>query len=135
MLQPPMTIELVSLSSLSCSDLLDLESRTQVTTNYIYSTPEGLSRAVIGLCQLERSVARKDEGNATCYASWLLDAVSDITSWRAGSPNQIFNLSSSYAPSYAVVSDWWTHYYNVIGEYLVEYGGFGWNRGARVPIC
>lgn len=107
---------LVSISVPSCSDLLDVESRTQITTNYIYSTPEGLSRAIVGLYQLDRSVARKDGGSATCYASWLLDAVSDLTIWRGGSPDHIFKLSASYTPDYAVISDWWTHYYNVIGK-------------------
>ena len=36
----------------SCSDLLNLESKTDVTNNYLFTTPEGLNTAVTGLYSL-----------------------------------------------------------------------------------
>ena len=33
----------------SCEDFLNPESKTDITYNYLISTPDGLSRAVIGL--------------------------------------------------------------------------------------
>ena len=46
----------------SCSDLLNLESKTDVTNNYLFTTPEGLNTAVTGLypwhvnCRVERII-------------------------------------------------------------------------------
>ena len=33
--------------SAGCSGLLDVESKTAVTSDYLYSTPEGLTKAII----------------------------------------------------------------------------------------
>ena len=40
----------------SCSDLLNLESKTDVTNNYLFTTPEGLNTAVTGLYSLAREL-------------------------------------------------------------------------------
>ena len=37
-----------------CDHLLDLDSETKITTNYLYLSKEGLQRAVIGLYVAER---------------------------------------------------------------------------------
>ena len=40
----------------SCSDLLNLESKTDVTNNYLFTTPEGLNTVVTGLYSLAREL-------------------------------------------------------------------------------
>ena len=47
----------------SCEDFLNPESKTDITYNYLISTPDGLSRAVIGLYNMERQIANGDGGN------------------------------------------------------------------------
>ena len=47
----------------SCEDFLNPESKTDITYNYLISTPDGLSRAVIGRSE-ERRVGKE------CRSRW-----------------------------------------------------------------
>lgn len=47
----------------SCSDLLNLESKTDVTNNYLFTTPEGLNTAVTGLYSLARELPGGADNN------------------------------------------------------------------------
>ena len=42
-----LTLALVASAATSCKKYLELESKTNITNNWLYDTPEGLSRAVV----------------------------------------------------------------------------------------
>ena len=45
----------IGLSFCGCDNLLNLESETKVTNNYLYDSKEGLQRAIAGLYIYERN--------------------------------------------------------------------------------
>ena len=55
----------------SCSDLLNLESKTDVTNNYLFTTPGGLNTAVTGLYSLARELPGGADNNESICTSLL----------------------------------------------------------------
>ena len=80
----------------SCSDLLNLESKTDVTNNYLFTTPEGLNTAVTGLYSLARELpGGADNNESNLYIVTMCDFNTDIAILRAGVSTSIGRLNTS----------------------------------------
>lgn len=53
---------ILGLSS-SCTDMLEEKMKTQVTVDYLYTTPDGLSRVVTGLYNYTRTLATDNQSD------------------------------------------------------------------------
>lgn len=108
-------ILLITLSLLlsgACTSMLDEDNKVKITTDYIYSTPEGLSRAAAALYALDRSLVLQGEGDL--YAHLMFDGCTDIVLFRTGSAVQLNKLT--YTPSNNMISIYWSNRYNIIGK-------------------
>ena len=101
----------------SCSDLLNLESKTDVTNNYLFTTPEGLNTAVTGLYSLARELpGGADNNESNLYIVTMCDFNTDIAILRAGVSTSIGRLNTSFTPSTGDVNKFWKHHYGIIGK-------------------
>ena len=51
----------------SCTDMLDEKMKTQVTVDYLLTTPDGLSRVVTGLYNYTRTIATDNQSDLFAY--------------------------------------------------------------------
>ena len=107
-------LALMGTATTSCSDLLELESKTSITNSWLYETPEGLSRAVVGLYDMDRKCAENPGEAADLYAVQMLDYCTDLMVFRSGTNAAMARLT--YLPSQGNLNSFWTHHYNVIGK-------------------
>ena len=104
-------IVLGGLSS-ACTSMLDVESKTSITSNYLYSTPDGLSRAVVGLYVKDRSFATTD---AVEYCIQMLDYSTDIMVFRGGTAAAFARLDN-LTPASGNIQTIWNQHYQIIGK-------------------
>lgn len=97
----------------SCEDFLNVESKTNITTDYLTNSPDGLYRATIGLYNLERELAKGDGSNL--YVVNMCDYTTDLMVYRGGTSAAIARLST-LLPNNADVESFWQHHYFVIGK-------------------
>lgn len=97
----------------SCEDFLNLESKTDITYNYLIGTSDGLNRAVIGLYAMDRELAKGDAANL--YIVTMCDYNTDIMIFRAGTSAAIARLNT-LLPNNPDIEAYWTHYYSIIGK-------------------
>ncbi|MBO5187889.1 MAG: RagB/SusD family nutrient uptake outer membrane protein [Alistipes sp.] len=109
-----LALVLMGTMTTSCSDLLELESKTSITNSWLYETPEGLSRAVVGLYDMDRKIAENPSEGADIYAVQMFDYCTDLLVFRSGTNAAMARLT--YNPSQGIFNSFWTHYYNVIGK-------------------
>lgn len=98
---------------ISCNDKLDLESKTSVTYDYLMSTPDGLSRAVVGLYDMDRDITSGNESNL--FVVTMCDYNTDIMVFRAGTSASLARLTT-VLPNDPNFESFWTHHYNIIGK-------------------
>jgi len=107
-------IVLLLLSFSSCSDFLDEEVYTQVTTDYIVSTPSGMASAVLAIYSKDREIFRsRTDTESTVWMNMLLG--DDITVGRAGEGVPQFGRYSNLQPSTNTVGKVWRQMYALIG--------------------
>lgn len=100
----------------SCDSLLKLESETSVTNNYLYTSKDGLQRAIAGLYVNERDMVANDSDESTIiYLLQTFDFSTDILLFRAGNCASVARLNTLNADS-DVVEDFWKHHYTLIGK-------------------
>ena len=100
----------------SCDGLLKLESQTSVTNNYLYTSKEGLQRAMAGLYVDERDRVVDDSDESTIiYLLQTFDFSTDILLFRAGNCGAVARLNTLNADS-DVLEDFWKHHYALIGK-------------------
>ncbi len=113
-------VSLLSVASLSisCTDMLTVSSKTDITTDYIFESADGLSRAAVGLYALEREIFL--EGSDACAGIvWMCDPCTDISVFRANNPAgglfwHLDGLAASDESGTALA--WWQGLYMVIGK-------------------
>src|SRR5690606_19746712 len=98
--------------TISCNDLLDVESKTSVTSSYLFSTPDGLSRAVVGLYVKDRSIAT---GTADEFIVVTMDYSTDLMVFRGGTAAGLARLDT-HTPSTGLFANYWANYYQIIGK-------------------
>ena len=95
---------------------LTVESKTSITSSYLYSTPEGLSRAVVGLYPKDRAIATTGGGDGSeQYAVLMFDYCTDLMIFRAGTAAGFARLDSPNSSS-SLFEEIWNRYYSIIGK-------------------
>ncbi|MBZ4190170.1 RagB/SusD family nutrient uptake outer membrane protein [Niabella beijingensis] len=98
---------------LSCSRMLEEKNTTQYSSEYIYSTPEGLKLAAAALYTLQRYYA-DDAENATVFA---LERATDLAVTNGGTGNYFGIYDPNFLkPSSTQVQFMWSTMYNIIGK-------------------
>lgn len=110
-----LTLALVASAATSCKKYLELESKTNITNKWLYETPEGLSRAVVALYDLDRKIAKPSNDNNDCYVVQMLDYSTDLMVYRGGTAAALARLDN-LMPNNAVIEAFWNHHYNIIGK-------------------
>ncbi len=95
-----------------CEEYLKEENPSEVTTDFLYTTADGLQAAVNGLYSIERDQASESEsGN---MAVILGDAGTDIA-WDRASQQDVERLRPERdLTTYAPISSWWKKWYRII---------------------
>lgn len=96
----------------SCKGFLEINSQTAVTSDYLYSSPDGLEKAVVGLYDMDRSTVF--DQNAVGIAV-MLDASTDIVVYRGGTTASLYRLNDNNA-SVGYFKSYWQTYYKIIGK-------------------
>lgn len=110
-----LTLALATATTVSCEKYLELESKTNITNKWLYETPEGLSRAVVALYDLDRKIAKPSNDNDDCYVVQMLDYSTDLMVYRGGTAAALARLNN-LMPNNAVIGSFWNHHYNIIGK-------------------
>ena len=104
------------LTTFSCEKFLEDELLSETSVDFLYSTPEGLENAVVGLYNLNRSYIERGAGNND-HRALIIQAKSDLTTGRAGEVALYArlgwgrDLSTGGLGGY---SHYWRNYYRVI---------------------
>ena len=102
--------------AVSCKNLLELESATDITSNWLYESPEGLSHAVVGLYNRERSLSKGTDNDHNAFIVLMCDYSTDLLVFRGGTEASSARLDNTLTASRKVFSEVWDHYYNIIGK-------------------
>ncbi|MXV15781.1 RagB/SusD family nutrient uptake outer membrane protein [Hufsiella ginkgonis] len=101
----------LAILSSSCKNMLEETSKDKITSESVFSTPEGLSTAVIALYNLDRNIYRND-AESTVWTSFI--RAEDITVTRAGSGVGFARYDNTVNASTSQVGLFWSHYYTII---------------------
>lgn len=103
----------LALGASSCTtDDLMVESQTSITTQFVYSTPEGLSRAVVGLYPKDRSMATAE---APEYCVLMMDYCTDLMVFRGGTAAGMARLDTPTSTT-GTFETLWNQWYQIIGK-------------------
>lgn len=106
----------VAILGVSCSRLLNLESETSVTTNYLQTDKEGLKRAIAGLYVYERdNIVDNSNEKGIVILPQLFDFNTDIILFNAGNWAAVARLTT-LTPDSGVLEDYWKFWYAIIGR-------------------
>ena len=114
-------IAFLSFTISSCSDFLTEKNETDLSTDFIYSTPEGIGFAVTALYSIERDMGKKfgeNGGNSSLTTSGLMTG-DDITFTRAGDGDWAGTAlydPTKLTPTNKDVEGFWECNYRVIGK-------------------
>ncbi len=96
-----------------CKKYLEETNPSQVTTDFLYSTPEGIQAAVNGLYTMER--AQVDDNESNDFALVQGDLGTDIDFMRAGTyPSVARYRLDGNLPNQTVIQGWWRKWYQII---------------------
>jgi hypothetical protein len=96
-----------------CKDFLVEENPSEVTTDFLYHTQDGLQAAVNGLYSLER--AQVDENESSDFAVVMGDCGTDIDFMRAALNQSVSRYRPDLSfPTQGVVGSWWKKEYRII---------------------
>ncbi len=96
-----------------CQKYLEETNPSQVTTEFLYTTPEGLQSAVNGLYSMERGQVDDNESND--FALIQGDLGTDIDFMRAGTyPSVARYRLDGNLPNQTVIQGWWRKWYQII---------------------
>lgn len=103
---------MVAAASGCSADLLNVESKTAPTSSFLYNSPEGLQKAVIGLYSKDRSfILGSDATNM--YIIDHLDYCTDLMVFRGGTEATFARLNNFKPESFKT---YWKEYYTLIGK-------------------
>ena len=111
---------LIILSLFGCSKFLDEKNQTDLNTDFIYNTPEGIGFAVTAMYAIERDIANYGNGEGSLPASSLLGG-DDLTFTRAGDASGEWAGTVWYDPTKLNsankdVEGYWNYNYKLIGK-------------------
>ncbi len=106
----------VSVMYASCDSLLNLESETSVTANWLQTDKEGLRRAIAGLYVYERdNIVDNSNEKGIVIIPQLFDFNTDIFLFNAGNWASLGRLTD-LTPDSGILNDYWVFWYGVIGR-------------------
>lgn len=109
-----LTILLFAFLFVSCEDFLQEKIYTQVTNDYIVSTPSGMASAVLAMYYKDREIFRNNnDTESTLWVNMLMG--DDITVPRAGSGVPQFGRLERLQGSTGNVGRLWRHMYAMVG--------------------
>ena len=95
-----------------CEDFLYEEHEVRPTTEFIFTTAEGLNRAVTALYSYHRRIIMEGES-----AHWVgADLGTDIILYRGGTASALGTYSTSLTASLTHCEFYWNHFYYIIGR-------------------
>lgn len=98
----------------ACADYLDEKVYTQVTTDYIVSTPSGMASAVLAMYSKDREIFRSgSDTESNVWANMLIG--DDITIPRAGSGVPQFGRYDNIQATTSTVNSVWSQKYAMVG--------------------
>lgn len=104
------------LLSTSCTNLLELESKTSVTTDYVFTTTEGVQSAVVGLYYLNRQMpGDNDNSGNNQYILYMADYQTDIICYDTSQCSSIARIVD-FETDDSCVDTYWDRFYNIIGK-------------------
>ncbi len=95
-----------------CEEYLKEENPSQVTTDFLYSTADGLQAAVNGLYTIER--AQVSEGEANAVSLIMGDGGTDIEFNRAAGQDLVRFRPEFDPTTFWIVTSWWQKWYRII---------------------
>ncbi len=106
---------------LGCSNYLEEEHPSEVTTDYLFSTTEGLRSAVTGLYTIDRK--QVDESESNNFALIMGDCGTDIDFDRGCVPN-LGRYRPKDLSTEGAVRSWWKKWYRIIERTnsIIAYG-------------
>lgn len=105
-----------ALMAVSCTKLLNLESETSVTNNYLQTDKEGLKRAIAGLYVYERdNIVDSSNEKGIVILPQIFDFNTDIFLFNAGNWAALGRLAT-LTPDAGVLEDYWKFWYAIIGR-------------------
>ena len=108
-------IIILALGLSGCKKFLDEKHPSAVTTDFLYTTPEGLQAAVNGLYSMERDLVDNATNESSDFAVIQGDGGTDIDFLRAGSNPSIARYRTDVdLTSQGVVKTWWRMWYKII---------------------
>ena len=108
------------LSLAGCAKFLDENNKTDLNTDFIYNTPEGIGFAVTALYTIERNISDFGNGEGSLIAATLMGG-DDLTFTRAGESSGEWSGSSWYDPTKLNSANkdtegYWNYNYRIIGK-------------------
>lgn len=104
-------IMLPALAFTSCKKYLN-ESPSQVTTDFLYKTPDGLRSAVTGLYTIERSITTPGQGSD--FAEVIGDGGTDIDFDVSSNSSMAYYRTDIDLSTQGIVDSWWKMWYTII---------------------
>jgi hypothetical protein len=95
-----------------CEEYLKEEHPSEVTTDFLYFTAEGLESAVNGLYTIERAQVGEVEGQYFCLI--MGDGGTDLDWDRACAPSAAYYRRDVDLTNYAAIASWWKKWYRII---------------------
>lgn len=99
----------------SCNKMLEEESRTSITSNWLKTTPKGLDLMIVALYERHRAGMSDFSGEGTFFNVFQLDCCTDIMMFHSGSAAVYARLTGATASS-AYFNSIWKHFYSLIGK-------------------
>lgn len=103
---------LLAFFSVGCENALKEENPSQVTTDFLYTTPSGLQAAVNGLYTIERNQLNESETNT--FALIMGDGGTDLDFNRASDATLTQYRLDIDLTTNASVRSWWQKWYRII---------------------
>ena len=95
-----------------CQNYLVEKNPSSVTTDFLYTTPDGLRSAVSGLYSIER--AQVNENESSNFANIIGDGGTDIDFNRAAAPDISRYRTDIDLTTQATIRSWWQKWYRII---------------------
>ncbi len=105
---------LAALTLGSCTDMLMEDNKVKVTTEFIYTTDEGIYRGMVALYYLERAFVTDGDQSATAITC-MLDGATDILMYRGGGDSPTL-CNENLKPDNGVIATFWKQRYVMIGR-------------------